>query len=239
MLNNLKTLILTKLEERNIKSEVLDKMLRKPRGYSLWMIENSDITRFPFNDEAVLAFFLGMSIMQISKLSGKDAYEKNNKYIRTLTTTLYEEVKETDIQEWESHEGKLSIYLRSCDLPGNVRDTEIRRIEGEEYEIEPATDHSVQYYAAGPVYIKKVSDEFTVLITKSYAEKMDEETLEIAHPMLCGIYLTDNEGHLVDYLEVESESAFSLRLHKSYVELSKLYDILHEFFGDEDYYSFD
>lgn len=236
MLNNLKSRILANLVEKKITAKELDSLLKRPEGYTLWMIENGDIRRFPFNDEDNLAKFLGISTKKITELNGHDAYEKNNTYITSLTSSIYNEVKEHGTDKWESLTGKLSVYLRSCDMPGDVRDTEVVPIDGEEYEVIPATHRTILYYSAGPVYRKRISEDFSVLVTKSYGEKIDAETFELTTPILCGIYLTDTKGHLVDYIEVDSEFAFVLKQYQTYLELSELYAILHSDFDDEDYY---
>lgn len=239
MLNNLKSRILENLVEKKITAKELDKILGRPEGYTLWMLENNDIRRFPFNDEDVLAKFLGVSTKEITNLNGHDAYEKNNTFITSLTSSIYTEAKERGIDCWESLPGKLSIYLRSCDMPGDIRDTEICPIDGEEYEVIPANHRSELYYTAGPVYRKKISDELSVLVTKAFGEKIDVETFEVTNPSLFGIYLVDSSGHLIDYIEVESEFAFVLKQYQSYLQLSELYDILHDTFEDESYYTID
>lgn len=239
MLNNLKSKIITTLLKKDIASEELDMMLGRNSGYTLWMLENNDIRRFPFNDEDVLAKFLGVSTKEVTNLNGHDAYEKNNTYITSLTSSIYNEVKEHGTDKWESLPGKLSVYLRSCDMPGDVRDTEVCPIENEEYEVIPATHRTILYYSAGPVYRTKLSEELFVLITKAYGEKINEDTFEITNPVLCSMYLTDNHGHLIDYIETDSDFAFILKMYKSYLELSELYDILKDSFDDEDYYIVD
>ncbi len=239
MLNNLKSEILKQLMEKKMTAKELDSLLKRPEGYTLWMIENGDIRRYPFNDEDNLAKFLGISTKKITELNGHDAYEKNNEYITTLTSSMYNEVKVNGVVGWESLPGKLSIYLRSCDFPGDVRDTEVCPIENEEYEVIPANHRTLLYYSAGPVYRKRISEDFSVLITKSFGEKIDAETFELTNPILCSIYLTDAKGHLIDYIEVNSEFAFVLKQYQSYLQLSELYDILHDDFDDEDYYTVD
>lgn len=236
MLNKLKTKILEKLGEKKMTAKGLDILLNRPEGYTLWMLENNDIRRFPYNDEDPLAHFLGLTEKEISLLNGRDAGEKTNKYISTLSSYLYSDAKTHGNEGWESLPGKLAVYLRSCDMPGAVRDTEVSPIENEEYEIEPANHRTDQFYTAGPVYRKKLGEEFFVYLTKSIAEKIDEDTYEESNSELFGIYLIDKKGHLVDYIEVESDYAFVLGLYKKYLELSELYDIMHLSFDDDDYY---
>lgn len=236
MLNTLKTKILEKLEEEKITTKDLDRLLGRPFGYTLWMLENNDIKRFPFNDEDPLAQFLNLTEKEITLLNGRGAGEKTNEYISSLSSRFYSEAKAHANDGWKSMPGRLAVYLRSCDKPGAVRDTEVVQIKNNEYEIEPVNHRTEQFYTAGPVYMRKLGKEFLVYLTKSVAKKIDDDTYEETHDELFGIYLIDRMGHLIDYLEIESDYAFVLGLYKKYLELSELYDIMQYSFDDDIYY---